>query len=126
VADDDPEIIECVIRLHSSRPPDQEDGEPSWTDWSQTVVGSGVFFQAVAIPSKGAWNGPLSPGVEISPPIALDDPYWTVFLPNGEGAPVLTGRVGRPLGIGEAFTLPPGIHGDWTQDVVFDGTIVTD
>jgi hypothetical protein len=124
--DDSPEIIECAIRLHSSRPPNKADGEPSWTEWSQTVVGAAVTFQAIAIPSTGAWNGPLSPGVEIAPPVALDDPYWTVFLPDGRGVPILTGQVGRPLGIGEAFALPPGTHGVWTQGVVFDGTIITD
>jgi len=66
------------------------------------------------------------PILEIAPPVALDDPYWTVFLPDGCGVPILTGQVGRPLGIGEAFTLPPGTHGVWTQGVVFDGTIITD
>ena len=35
-------------------------------------------------------------------------------------------RVGHPLAIGEAFQLPPGIDGEWTANVVFDGAIVID
>jgi len=120
----EPQIIECEIRLHSGRPADKGSNELSWADWSETVVGQPVTFRAIAILAEGAWNGPLSPGVEISPPRALDDPYWTVFLPDSRGAPVLTGRVGHPLAIGEAFTLPPGEGGVWTPGVVFDGAIV--
>lgn len=123
-AGDEPEIIECEIRLHSGRPAGPATGEPSNADWSETVVGEAVTFQAIAITSKGAWNGPLPPGVEIAPPVALDDPYWTVCLPASRGAPVIVGRVGRPLAIGEAFNLPPGRPGVWTEGVPFEGAIV--
>jgi len=62
--------------------------------------------------------------VEIASPVALDDPWWTVFLPASRGVPIVVGQVGRPLAIGEAFTLPPGEPGVWTEGAVFDGTIV--
>jgi hypothetical protein len=122
--EDRPEIIECEIRLHSGRPASKTTAEPSWADWSETVVGRAVRFQAVANMGKGAWSGPLSPGVQIAPPVALDDPYWTVFLPASTGVPLMVGQVGRPLAIGEAFNLPPGEPDVWTEGVVFDGAIV--
>jgi hypothetical protein len=122
--EDRPEIIECAIRLHSARPVKEGAGELSWSDWSGTVVGEPVTFQAIAITGKGTWNGPLAPGVEISPPVPLDDPWWSVFLPDGRGVPVVVGRVGHPLAVGEAFTLPPGEAGVWAEGVVFDGAIV--
>jgi hypothetical protein len=125
-SEDSPEIIECQIRLHSGPPAKTGDGEPSWTDWSETVVGTAVTFKAVAMTTKGSWNGPLSPGVEISPPVPVSDPYWTVFLPAGRGVPVMVGQVGHALGVGEAFRLPAGELGVWTEGVVFEGTIVTD
>jgi hypothetical protein len=121
-----PQIIECEIRLHSSRPADQGSAEPTFADWSATVVGDAVTFQAIANPARGTWNGPLSPGVEVAPPAALDDPYWTVFLPASKGVPIMVGHVGHPLAVGEAFTLAPGQPGVWTADVVFDGAIVID
>jgi hypothetical protein len=122
-AEDRPEIIECEIRLHSSRPANTA-AEPSWADWSTTVVGHAVTFQAIANMGRKAWNGPLSPGVQVAAPVALDDPYWTVFLPASKGAPVVVGQVGRPLAIGEAFTLPAGQPDVWTEGVAFDGAIV--
>jgi hypothetical protein len=122
----DPEIIECEIRLHSTQPASNTTGDASWAEWSETVVGDPVTFRAIAMIAKGAWNGPLAPGVEICAPVALDDPYWTVFLPAGNGVPIVVGRVGRPLAIGEAFTLPPGEPGAWTEGVVFDGAIVVE
>jgi hypothetical protein len=125
-AEDNPEIIECEIRLHSSRPANRADGELSWSDWSESAVGRAVTFQAIAITAKGAWGGPLSPGVQISPSVALDDPYWTVFLPASRGVPIVVGQVGRPLAVGEAFTLHAGEPGAWTTDVVFDGAIITE
>lgn len=73
---------------------------------------------------RGAWNGPLSPGVEIAPPVMLNDPWWTVFLPDATGLPIVVGQVGRPLAIGDPFTLPPGETGVWTEGVVFDGAVV--
>jgi len=122
----EPEIIECEIRLHSSRPAEKSTGELTWADWSETVVGHEVTFQAIANPAAGTWNGPLPPGVEVAPPEALDDPYWTVFLPAGRGVPIMVGQVGHPLAIGEAFNLPSGQPGNWTANVVFDGAIVID
>ncbi|MGP8058557.1 MAG: hypothetical protein ACLP9C_02825 [Acidimicrobiales bacterium] len=122
---DRPEIIECEIRLHTGRPA-QGSGEPSWSDWAQTVVGEPVTFRAVAVTAKGAWNGPIPPGVEIAAPVALADPYWTVFLPAASGPPVQTGQVGRPLAIGEAFTLGPGEPDRWIDGVTFEGAIVID
>jgi hypothetical protein len=125
VADeDDPEIIECELRLHSARPTTEAPGDPTWADWAGTVVGEPVTFRAVAVTGDGAWNGPLPPGAEVSPPVALDDPWWTVFLPDGRGVPVLAGRVGHALAIGDSFTLPPGEEGSWTHGVVFSGAIV--
>jgi hypothetical protein len=125
VGDEDrPEIIECEIRLHSACPDATTGRELSWADWSKTAVGEPVTYRAIAITGKGTWNGPLAPGVEISPPVALDDPWWTVFLPNGRSAPITAGRVGHPLAIGESFTLPPGEAGVWSGGVVFDGAIV--
>jgi hypothetical protein len=118
-----PEIIECEIRLHSARPDGASD---KFTDWAQTAVGDPITFQAIAITGNGWWNGPLSPGVEIAASAALDDPYWTVFLPASTGIPIMVGQVGRPLGIGETFTLPPGEQGHWTEGVVFDGAVVTE
>ncbi len=123
---DDAGIIECDLRLHSSRPADGTTGELTWADWSETVVGKAVTFQALAITAKGLWNGPLAPGAEVPAPIALDDPYWTVFLPSGRGVPILVGQVGHPLAIGECFQLPPGQPGVWTANVTFEGAIVTD
>jgi hypothetical protein len=64
--------------------------------------------------------------VEISPPVALNDPWWTVFLPDGRGVPVVFGHVGRPLSIGDPFTLPPGESGVWTQGVTFDGAVIVE
>ena len=125
-SDEDVEIIECEIRLHSARPTSTTAGEPSWADWSETAVGHAVTFQAIANTAKGAWNGPLPPGVQIAPSEALDDPYWTVFLPASRGVPIMVGQVGRPLAIGESFTLPPGEPGGWTDGAVFDGPVVTD
>jgi len=122
--EDDPEIIECEIRLHSGPPAGKGTAEASWVDWSETAVGEPVTFQAIAITSRGAWNGPLPPGVQICPPRALNDPYWTVFLPVSSGVPILTGKVGRPLAIGEEFTLPPGEPGVWKEGIAFDGAIV--
>jgi hypothetical protein len=126
VAADDPEIIECQIRLHSARPAAPASGEPSWADWSATCVGEPVTFQAIAVTGRGAWNGPLPPGVAISPPVALDDPWWTVFLPDGKGVPIVAGPVGRALSIGDSFSLAPGEAGVWTEGVVFDGAIVVE
>lgn len=119
-----PEIIECEIRLHDSRPPQKESGEPWWADWARTTVGEPVIFKAIAIVGKGKWNGPLPPGVEIPASRALDDPYWTVFLPSPTGVPIMSGRVGHPLAVGEVFALAPGVPGTWIRDVVFDGAIV--
>ena len=121
-----PEIIECQIRLHSARPVDKGSGEPTWADWSASVVGDPVTFQARALTEKGAWNGPLPPGVEISPPVPLDDPWWTVYLPDGRGVPILSGQVGRSLAIGEPFSLPPAEEGAWTNGVTFEGAIVVE
>ena len=123
---DDPEIIECQIRLHSGPPPPAAGERSTWAEWSQTCVGDPVNFQAIAITGRGAWNGPLSPGVEISPPVLLNDPWWTVFLPDSQGVPVLSGQVGRPLAIGDPFSLPPGQSDVWTQGVSFDGAIVVE
>ncbi len=58
--------------------------------------------------------------------VALDDPYWTVFLPDARGVPIMSDRVGRPLAIGEPFNLAAGVEGQWTANVVFDGAIVTE
>ena len=124
--DDQPEIIECEIRLHSGPPANGQTGPRPWAEWSQTVVGNPVTFRARAIAAKGAWNGPLSPGVEIAAPEALNDPYWTVFLPEGKGVPIVVGQIGHPLAIGETFTLPPDEPNVWQQGAVFDGTIVSD
>jgi hypothetical protein len=123
-AADRPEIIECEIRLHSGRPTTKTTDELSWADWSETVVGHSVTFQALANRGRGAWNGPLSPGVQVAAPVALEDPYWTVFLPASTGVPLMVGQVGRPLAVGEAFNLTPGEPGVWTEGVVFDGAIV--
>ena len=124
--DDSPDIIKCQIRLHSSQPLGEKSDGPTFADWSQTVVGEPITFEAIAITGKGLWNGPLSPGVEIDAPVALGDPYWTVFLPSSRGVPVMSGRVGRSLAKGETFNLPPGVEGVWTPNVVFDGAIVVD
>jgi hypothetical protein len=126
VYEDRPEIIECELRLHSARPTEAAPSEFSWADWAETVVGEPVTFQAIANIGKAAWSGPLPPGVEISPPVALDDPWWTVFLPAARGIPIVSGRVGHPLAIGEAFKLPPGDPDVWTEGVVFNGAIVTE
>jgi hypothetical protein len=123
---DRPEIIKCQIRLHTGRPAGETPDELTFADWSQTSVGDPVTFEAIAITGKGLWNGALPPGVEIAAPVALDDPYWTVFLPSARSVPIVSGRVGRPLAIGEAFNLIPGVEGTWTEDVVFDGAIVID
>jgi hypothetical protein len=124
--DDDAEIIECELRLHSGRPTERATGELTWADWSETVVGEAITFRARADTAKGLWSGPLAPGIEVAAPVALDDPYWTVFLPSGRGVPILVGQVGHPLAIGESFHLPPGRPGVWTTDVTFEGAIVTD
>jgi hypothetical protein len=122
--EDRPEIIECEIRLHSGQPANKAAAQLSWADWSESIVGHAVTFQAIANIGKGAWNGPLSPGVQIAAAVALDDPYWKVFLPSRRGVPIMVGQVGRPLAIGETFNLPPGQPGVWTEGVVFDGAIV--
>jgi hypothetical protein len=119
-----PEIIECELRLHASPPATAPLTEASFADWSTTVAGFPVTFRALAITARGAWNGPLSPGVDIATPVLLEDPHWTVFLPASKGLPVVTGRVGRPLTVGECFTLEPGQHGVWHEGIVFDGAIV--
>jgi len=124
--DDGPEIIKCQIRLHSSRPTGEKPNEPTFSDWSQTAIGDPITFEAIAVIGKGQWNGPLSPGVAIAAPVPLVDPYWTVFLPSAGGVPLISGRVGRSLATGETFTLPPGVEGVWTANVVFDGAIVVD
>ena len=124
--EDEPEIIECELRLHSARPVIQQGSELTWADWSQTTVGEPVTFRAIAMTGKGAWNGPLHPGAAVPAPVALDDPWWTVFLPNGRGVPVKAGQVGRPLAIGDEFNLPPGQVGVWEDGVVFVGAIVID
>jgi hypothetical protein len=121
---DQPEIIECEIQLHSDRPASNVTGELSTADWSKTAVGKAVTFRAIVIISKGAWNGPLSPGIDIAAPVPLEDPYWTVSLPASRGVPVLVGHVGRRLAIGDVFKLPPGEPGIWTEGLVFDGAIV--
>lgn len=118
-------IIECDLRLHSGRPDDKE-GQLTWADWSETVVGHAVTFRAIANTAKGLWSGPLPPGAEVAAPVALDDPYWTVFLPSGRGLPILVGQVGHRLAIGEAFRLPSGQPGIWTAHVVFEGAVVND
>ncbi len=125
-AQDEPEIIECELRLHFARPEIQEGTEPVWADWSETVVGEPVTFRAVAITGKGAWNGPLQPGAAIASPKALLDPWWTIFLPNGRGVPIKAGQVGYPLAIGDEFNLPPGHEGVWEDGVEFTGAIVVD
>ncbi len=119
-----PQIIECELRLHSDRPVDPPGGAAAWGEWSATTVGEPVIFRAVAVTSEGAWNGPLAPGVEIAAPVALDDPWWTIFLPDSKGRPVFADRVGRRLAIGENFSLPAGQPGIWTNGVVFDGAVV--
>ena len=119
-----PEIIECELRLHVSPPPATPLTEARFADWSGTVAGLPVTFRALAITAQGAWNGPLSPGVDIATPVSLADPYWTVFLPASKGVPVVSGRVGRPLAVGECFTLEPGATGIWHEGVVFEGAIV--
>jgi hypothetical protein len=119
-------IIECELRLHSGRPADKATGDLKWAEWSETVVGHAVTFQAIANTAAGTWNGPLSPGVEIAAPAALEDPHWTVFLPAARGVPIIDGQVGHSLATGEAFTLAPAEPGTWTANVVFDGAIVTD
>ena len=124
--DDGPEIIKCQIRLHSSRPAGEKPNELTFSDWSQTIVGAPITFEAIAITGRGQWNGPLSPGVAIAAPEPLGDPYWTVFLPSARGVPLVSGRVGRSLAIGESFYLLPGVEGVWTANVVFDGAIVVD
>ena|GEM_PF-3921573 len=88
------------------------------------MVGEPVTFRAIAVTARGAWNGPIPPGVEIAAPVALGDPYWTVFLPASRGRPIQVGRVGRPLGIGEQFILASGEPDTWTDGVTFDGAIV--
>lgn len=118
---DRPEIIECEIRLHTG-PPTGRQGQ--WSDWQQTAVGEPVTFRAIAITSEGAWNGPLPPGAVVAAPVAMGDPYWSVFLPAPRGLPVLFGPVGRVLGIGESFTLLPREASEWTKGVVFEGAIV--
>ncbi len=119
-----PEIIECRLRLHASHPTIGASREPTWTEWSTTVVGDPVTFCARVLTSEGSWNGPLPPGAEVAAPCALEDAWWTVFLPDGTGAAVLSGRVGRPLAIGDTFTLPAAVDGHWTDGVVFDGAIL--
>jgi hypothetical protein len=119
-----PEIIECEIRLHSAPPTGTGASTPTAADWAATVVGLPVTFRAIAITSKGSWNGPLHPGIDIAAPRQLDDPYWTVSLPACKGVPIIFGRVGRPLSIGEAFNLPPGEPGVWLEGLVFEGAIV--
>lgn len=121
---DRPEIIECELRLHGAPPANGSGQGPTFEDWSATAVGEAVRFRAIAIPSQGAWNGPLPPGAEVAAPRALDDPYWSVFLPASKGAPIISGRVGHPLAIGEAFCLPSGRPGEWTRDLAFEGAIV--
>lgn len=119
-----PEIIECHLRLHLAHPTGDPSGDPTWAEWSATVVGDPVTFQARVLTKEGAWNGPLPPGADVSSPQALDDPWWTVFLPDGRGAAVLAGQVGRPLAIGEIFSLPAAVDGRWTNGVVFEGAIL--
>ncbi len=121
---DRPEIIECEIRLHAGSP--SSTTEVVFDDWIRTVVGDPVTFRAVAITGRGLWNGPLPPGVEIAAPTALPDPYWTVFLPASTGVPVMTGRVGHPMAVGETFALVPEAPGTWVEGIVFDGAIVTE
>jgi hypothetical protein len=119
-----PEIIECRLRLHVAHPTGDPSGEPTWAEWSTTVVGEPVTFQARVLTKEGAWNGPLPPGADVSSPHRLDDPWWTVFLPDGSGVAVLSGQVGRPLAIGETFSLAPAVDGLWTNGVVFEGVIL--
>ncbi len=121
-----PEIIECEIRLHSSRPAGAAGDEASWSEWSQTAASDPVTFQARAMTGQGVWGGPLPPGVEVAAPVPLEDPSWTVFLPRGTGRPIVTGEVGRPLAIGETFKLAAAEPGAWTEGVVFEGAIVAD
>lgn len=121
-----PEIIECQLRLHTAHPAGEPSAPATWAEWSTTAVGEPVTFQARVLTAEGAWNGPLPPGVEVSPPVAVDDPWWTVFLPEGRGVPILSGQVGHPLAIGDAFSLPPAVDGLWTDGVVFEGAIVTE
>jgi hypothetical protein len=122
--DSSPEIIECDLRLHSAQPANKAPGELVCEDWLATAVGNPVRFEAIAVVGRGAWGGPLPPGAEISPPVPLDDPWWSVFLPSSKGVPVVMGPVGRPLAIGDAFNLAPAEEGVWTTGVVFDGAIV--
>lgn len=122
-----PQIIECEIRLHTAVPdgaaaPETADAER----WARTAVGEPVAFQARADPAAGSWNGPLSPGVSVAAPVALDDPWWTVRLPGSHGVPIRCGGVGRPLAVGEPFTLAAADLDRWTRGVVFDGHVVTD
>jgi len=122
-----PEIIECEIRLHSAPP--ESGGDPSDSDaaaWAETMVGRPVSFEARADPASGAWNGPLSPGVDISAPTSLDDPWWTVRLPGSSGVPLLCGQVGHPLGIGDTFQLSAAEDGTWTTGIPFEGHAVDD
>lgn len=121
---DGSQIIECELRLHVARPKEQSPGPLTFADWAKTAVGDAVTFQAVASPERGAWNGPLPPGAQVSAAMALENPYWSVFLPASKGVPILFGRVGRALQIGEQFTLQPGTPESWRHDVTFDGAIV--
>lgn len=122
----DPQIIECEIRLHDGRPGgDKTPAEYLVVEWDGTAIGPSVPFQALADVASGLWNGPLAPGVDVSPPRVVEDPWWTVRLPGSHGVPVRVGQVGRSLDIGEAFTLPAGETGMWESDVVFEGTIIT-
>jgi len=105
---------------------DDHDEQWSQSDWAETAVGEPVVFQARADPASGLWNGPLSPGASISPPVVLDDPWWTVSLPGSSGRPLLAERVGHGLDIGEAFTLRPTAEGTWTSGVAFEGAIIVD
>jgi hypothetical protein len=119
-----PQIVEVHLRLHTHRPEASANDQADWDEWSSTSVGDPIVFRAVADPIAGSWNGPLPPGAEIAAPVALDDPWWTVFLPDPTGPPVLADRVGGPLAIGERHVLPAGEPGDWRDGVRFEGAIV--
>lgn len=122
--EDRPEIIECEIRLHSGPPGAPDDAPWDFAAWSATAVTAPVTFAALAVVSRGAWNGPLAPGAPIAAPVALQAPWWTVFLPAAHGVPIAAGPVGHALGIGETFTLAPGEPDRWAEGTVFDGAVV--